>query len=351
MKTLSRIRGEPMSQAATKLGEETHIRTMIKLYYDIQKLRVAVGNRIKVKEFIRCPNGHLIPYPKRKVKQRKFTGRCPICGAEVEVVEVVPPALLGTIHGELRDIEKGIYAYIYQYVSKHKFWSEYLKYVKGIGPVLAAGLITILNPARFETVSKMWKYAGLHVEFACPHCGYVSDAPGRCPRCGMMLVGRAPRRVAGRKVSWNPAARHLCWLIGRSFQMTGGVYKGFYRKFLEESLRNPKHRDWTMAHHIAHARRVTTKLFLSHWYSVGREMMGLPWRKPYIVELRPHEYIPPVIDYVGDYTKDQFYRRYVKRVLEEVGLDEAVYESLIRTLNGLQNVEEMVSSEDQGEHK
>lgn len=317
------------------MSEEANIRTMVKLYYDIQKLRVAVNNRVKVTDFIRCPSNHLIPYPKRK----KWNGKCPICGAPAEVVKVTPPALLGTILGELRDIEKGIYAYIYQYVSRHPLWTSYLKYVKGVGPVLVAGLITILNPAKFDTVSKMWSYAGLNVEFACVHCGYVSKEPMfKCPRCGMMMVGRAPRRVAGRKVTFNPTARRLCWLIGRSFQMVGGVYKGFYRKFLEESMRNPRHRDWSKAHHIAHARRVTTKLFLSHYYCIGRELLGLPWRKPYIVEQRPHEYIPPVIDYTGDYSKDQFYRRYVRRVLEEVGMDETIYANLIRTLNELSEV-------------
>lgn len=315
-------------------SEEAYIKSLVKLYYDVQKLRVAVNNRVKVTDFIRCPNNHLVPYPKRK---KKWDGKCPICGADAEVVVVKPPALLGTILGELKDIEKGIYAYIYQYVSKHPLWNEYLRYVKGIGPVLAAGLITVLNPARFETVSKMWAYAGLNVEFACTHCGYVSKEPMfKCPKCGMAMVGRAPRRVSGRKVSYNPTARKICWLIGRSFQMTGGVYKAFYRKFLEESMRNWRHRDWSKAHHIAHARRVTVKLFIAHYYEVGRTILGLPVRRPYIVEKsKVHKYIPPVIDYIGDYSKDHFYRRYVKRILDEVGLDETIYENLIRTLNQL----------------
>jgi len=312
-----------------------YIKSLINLYYDIQDERVRVDSRVKVTKFVKCPNRHLIPYPKRK----KWDGKCPICGAPAEVIEVQPPAILEDILGELKGIEKGIYAYIYKRIKENPLWKDYLRYVKGVGPILVAGLIILLHPSRFETVSKMWKYSALNVEYACPHCGYISDSPGRCPRCGMMLIGRAPKRVLGRKIYWNPTARRLCWLIGRSFQWRGGVYRGFYVMYLEKSLRNWNHRNWTVAHHIMHARRLATKIFISHWYEVGRTILGLPVRKPYIVDKsRVHKYIPPVADYTGDFRKNVLYRKYVKGILEEAGISEQEYENLIRKLNQLSRV-------------
>ena len=287
-----------------------HVKALIGIYYDIQKLRIAVGNRAKVDEFILCVNNHMIPRPKRK----QWDGEtCPICGAKAKLVFQPPPPLFGEIEEWMKDIEKRIYAYIYGVVKDEQLWKFYLSRVRGIGPVLAAGLITILNPARFETVSKMWKYSGLHT-----------------------VNGKAPRRVRGQKVDWNPTARKLCWLIGRSFQMVGGVYKQFYRMFYDESLR--KHPDWTKAHHIAHARRVTVKLFLSHYWEVGRRLMGLPVRKPYIIEKEPHRYIPPVVDYLEDYSKDEFYLRLVRRIEEDYSLPKSFYPSLLKQLGLVKEV-------------
>jgi len=67
-----------------------------------------------------------------------------------------------------------------------------------------------------------------------------------------------------------------------------------YQRFFEDSLK--KHPSWTKAHHLAHARRVTVKLFLAHWHTVGRALQGLPVRKPYICDKQPHQCIPPVLD-------------------------------------------------------
>lgn len=280
------------------------VRSLINLYHDIQKLRVAANNRIAVSEYSRCPLNHVVPLPKRK----KWSGMCPICGVPADIVKVEPPAILREVRDDLHAIEKSIYRYLYGLVRDTVEWRFYLSRVKGVGPVLAAGLLCLLHPARFDTVSKMWKYAGLHV-----------------------VDGRAPRRVRGQKVEWNPAARRLCWLIGRSFQMVGGAYKAFYRMFYAESL--SKHPDWTKAHHIAHARRVTVKLFLAHYWETIRTLHGLPVRKPYIAEKEPHRYIPPVIDYTGDYTKDEFYQRIVLPRLEEADLKPSHYHALLETIN------------------
>jgi len=255
---------------------------LLKTYYDIQKLRVATELRVEVNQFTLCPNRHLIP-----AKTERDT--CPKCGAKATLVIMEPSKVLADIKDGLEKLEKMLYKELEQRVSGHPLYVTYLRHIRGVGPATGAYLITVLNPAKFETVSKMWKYTGLHV-----------------------VDGKAPRRVAGKQVDWNPVARTMMWKLGENFRMVGGFYKYMYRKFYDESLE--KHKDWTKAHHLNHARRVTVKLFLSHWYVVGRVLQGLPVRKPYICEVRPHECIPPILD-TKDSSVIQYFYEYVIKPL------------------------------------
>jgi len=243
---------------------ELEILRVLKTYYDVQKLRVATELRVKQTRFSQCQNRHLVPMAVAR-------DRCPICDAPVTEVVVEPPEVLKAVLKDLESIEKNLYRDVESRVRSHQLYMHYLQYIDGVGPLISAYLITVLNPSKFETVSRLWKYCGLHVE-----------------------DGRAPRRVAGQPTSWNPVARTMVWKLGESFRMRGGFYRMMYQQFFEESLK--KHPSWTKAHHLAHARRVAVKLFLSHWHTVGRVLQGLPTRKAYPCEKHPHFCIPPVLD-------------------------------------------------------
>jgi hypothetical protein len=245
-------------------GLEYRILKVLKTYYDVQELRVATELRVKQTRFSLCPSRHMVPMAVSR-------DRCPICGAPVTEVAVEPPDVLRSVLERLVLIEKDLYRELESAVEGHPLYAKYLQFVRGVGAATAAYLITVLNPARFETVSKVWKFAGLHVE-----------------------NGKAPRRVSGQATGWNPVARTMMWRLGESFRKVGAFYKMMYHSFFEESLK--KHPNWTKAHHLAHARRVTVKLFLAHWHTVGRALQGLPVRKPYTCEKQPHQCIPPILD-------------------------------------------------------
>lgn len=268
-----------MSQTQSTL--EYEILRLLKTYYDVQKLRLAVNNRVVINRFTLCSARHTVPLAEDS------RDRCPICGAQATAVAVEPPECLVSVLRDLETMEKRLYRELEGRVEGHPLYINYLQYVRGVGAAMSAYLITVLNPARFETVSKMWKYCGLHVE-----------------------NGRAPRRVVGQKTGWSPVARTMMWRLGESFRKLGGFYKYMYRRFYEESLR--KHPDWTKAHHLCHARRVTTKLFLAHWHMVGRVLQGLPVRRPYICERQPHECIPPVLDAEEELVHRDFYERVLR---------------------------------------
>jgi hypothetical protein len=210
---------------------------------------------------------------------------CPICGAQAKIVTIESPKIITETLEAVEEKEKEIKRRLASFVKDQILYKEYLSKIRGVGEVMAAFLITFLDPAKFDKVSGMWKYCGLHV-----------------------VNGKAPRRIAGQKTDFNPFARVMMWRLGEGIRMQGRSYRFIYELFLQES--KEKHPDWTMAHHINHARRVTVKLFLSHYYEVSRALLGLPRRIPYPLMLNREKYIPPLIDEGSLSEKIEFFDKY-----------------------------------------
>jgi hypothetical protein len=237
-------------------------------YWDIQKTRVATGNRL-------------------------------------DVLHEVDKNILAS----LKTLEDYIAKEIKKEVHEQAIWNYWLKSVKGVGEIFSAQLISLIygqvhtsecqvkrdayyskkdkgeekraqtyecdcpvtGMERFPMVSSLWKYAGMHV-----------------------VDGKAPKRKKGEKITWNPRFRSVCYNIGKSFVMVGkgGPYRAYYDKVKAEDTE--KHPDLRKGHLDARARRKTVKLFLSHLFAKWYEMEGLEAPAPYIHAIGGHSnYIPP----------------------------------------------------------
>lgn len=64
---------------------------------------------------------------------------------------------------QLRMIESGIADELANIISKFDMWNSFLVGVNGIGPTLAACLISTINMKKCYTVQSLWKYCGLDV--------------------------------------------------------------------------------------------------------------------------------------------------------------------------------------------
>lgn len=177
---------------------------------------------------------------------------------------------------------------------------------KGIGPILAAGLLAHIDMAKVNSVSSIWRFAGLD-----PTCVWNK----------------------GEKRPWNGELKTLCWKIGESFVKVSGYDDAFYGKLyierkdwehekndaggnreyaanylntkniqskeLREALEAGK---LTPGHLHSRAKRWTVSIFLSHWFEVAyREFHGEAPPRPYIIEHGGH------VDYIrapagGDYS-------------------------------------------------
>ena len=163
---------------------------------------------------------------------------------------------------------------------------EWSRGVKGIGPVLAAGLLAHIDITKAPTVGHIWSFAGLNPE---AHWG------------------------KGEKRPFNARLKTLCWKIGESFVKVSGRDDAFYGKvyverkareielneagvFAEQAGRvvkdRPKHAQIKRykegklpdGHIHMRAKRYAVKLFLSHWHFVAYEVeYREPPPKPYIL--------------------------------------------------------------------
>ena len=234
------------------------VRFVAEVYYDIQEMRIAADNRLRTMATEGLP-----------IDRAKF--------------------LQDHIDIRLKDIEKFIKSQVKFSLEGILIWENSLKHVHGIGPILAACLISWIDPIdRFRTVSALWKYCGQHLD----------------PE-----TGRAPKPQKGKKIDWNPKLKVVCWKVGESFikKKNGCQYaplyftqKVYYRKKFpypidtgKKSKKGKPIIDFTDGHIHYMARRYMVKRFLSHLWVEWRKLEGLDVREPYAVEKLGHKYQGP----------------------------------------------------------
>lgn len=178
---------------------------------DLQKLRVAQGNRVAAMERDGLPE---------------------------EFVEFARDTL-----ETLAKKEKALNAYLGRQVTRHPL-APWIKAQRGIGLPGFARLIGITGPlSRFSTVSKLWAYLGMHV-----------------------VDGHAPKRRKGEKANWSPAGRVLCHQLGDSIVKMGkgGEYRAAYDA--TKARYEAERPDWTQAHrHNAASRYAVKSLLKAMW--------------------------------------------------------------------------------------
>lgn len=176
-----------------------------------------------------------------------------------------------------KDAKKTMIAYGKQ---SGEIW-DWLTGIKGIGKHTAAKLIALFDdPAKFETVSKFWRYSGWAV-----------------------IDGRREYNKAGEQSHYNMRLKSECYLVGEQFiKHSTPLYRDLYddekvrlRTLHPEPVEVDGKKRYTDGHIHAMARRKVIKLFLQHLWVKWREFEGLPVSEPYaIAHLDKHtHYIAP----------------------------------------------------------
>jgi len=273
-------KGKEVIKTTEKMEE---LKLLVSTYYAIQKERIQTGNRVKALE---------------RSGVQKYTAA----------------DLHEHLDEKLKDVEDWIAGKVGDRLESIDIHNAWLRHVPGVGPILAGGLISVIDPiSRFEKPSALWKYAGLHV-----------------------VDGKAPKKARGTKLEWNPFLRTLCWKLGDSFVKAGGYYRNTYdgarqkednkapfripirdaqgyllvedigkikegtmigSENFSEFKKQAKGKDnvlvtMTDLHKFNRAKRKAVKLFIAHLWAIWRDLEGLPTRVPYVVEKLGHEIIP-----------------------------------------------------------
>lgn len=262
---------ERMQATSEMLAKKKHkeLWTRVQAFYDHQKLRIAQGNRIGMYEKLGVDMAGMQWYPE-----------------------------------SMKAVEERFEKEMMMLVRKEYVWQEYLSKVKGIGPIMAAGLIAWFDdPAKANTPSKMWKYAGLG----------VTD-------------GKADRKHKGENIGFNPKLKTHMYKIGKQLFFAKGNYYKYYLG--EKKLISEKHKpaidveslakkdrvtywqehpnEWPNGKCHSYAFRKMLKLFLSNFWEVWRDSEGLPKAQPYAEAILGHVDIIhwyEMADRVGDIIK------------------------------------------------
>lgn len=210
-----------------------------------------------------------------------------------------PSSVFCWLFDNVERLEKNIRSALDAYTDKHPV-GKWAKSVKGIGPVLSAGLLAYIDIEKAPTVGHIWRYAGL-------------DPTVKWKK--------------GEKRPWNASLKRLCWLIGECFVRVQNRKGDFYghlfaqRKAIEQQKNEAREyadqaaeklRRFNIgkdteaykyysqgklppAHIHERAKRWTVKLFLAHWHEVAyRHHFKKDPPKPYPIAILGHaDYIEP----------------------------------------------------------
>lgn len=273
------------------LLSEQKIRSLVSSVYDIQKLRISVGNRI-VASF-NAQLADIEPSEEGDTEKAKFLylllkewkdvttayveAKSSIKawltknGSKLTYIKSVGDYKLIQHYNELVDTEKGMTKLVSQEVVQHPMWEAFFKDVIGCGPMIAAIIISYFNVETARHPSSFWKYAGLD----------VVDGKGRTRG---MLVDKVYTKADGTTVeaqglSYNPFVKtKLLGVLATGFLKKPGckydlIYRG-YKNRLENREPAEDGEELTKGHIHRMALRYSTKMFLRDLWIVWREMAG-----------------------------------------------------------------------------
>lgn len=212
------------------------IRSLVEIYYDFQEQRIISSNRIDMS-----------------------SQRNGITDEQLERYNIT------TIMDDAKSFEAKIKKTLTKEIEGYPLYTEYMKNIYGIGPVIASGLIAyIADVSKFDNISKLWEYAGLGMITFCKACekptfdireyekmdgtktkGNKLSTRRECNHCGKTddVIHVRQRRYTGYSSNWNDKFKVLCWKIGQSIIKQGSRsrYRTIYDQIkLEEQKKHPE---------------------------------------------------------------------------------------------------------------
>lgn len=271
------------------------IRVLVRGVYDIQKLRIQMGNRIVMnfksklgqepstpeeemdnegktilalirKNFEMMTDGVLSLPP-----LKQFKGN--------EIISSYTELALISEYMDLEKAETKHFKLLEKVLQEYKIYTEFLEKVKGVGPAMAGVIVSEIDIHKARHASSIWKYAGLDV---------APDGRGRSRKAEHLIdfkYTNAKGEEATRKsITFNPFLKtKLMGVLASSFLRCGkdNKYAQIYYNTKNRLENHAVYKDVTKLHRHNMAMRKMVKLFLVDLYVAWRTIEGLPVSTPY----------------------------------------------------------------------
>ena len=266
--------------------QKSMLKAAVNGFYSIQKTRIRVGNnivanfKVKLGQEPSSPESDLDADAKLLLKNlresyKKITDgvatMTPRKFKEDGLVSDFSEYCLVKQFIDLDEAEKSAFKQIKYAVRDFDIYRNFLEDVKGVGPTMAAVIISGFDIHKAEYPSSLWAYAGLDV---------VKGA-GRS-RKKEHLVETTYTDAEGKEqtkmgISFNPFLKtKLIGVLGSSFVKTNGIYRDIYDNYKHRISNMPAHAEKSKGHINNMAIRYTVKRFLVDLYYNWRTMEGLP---------------------------------------------------------------------------
>ena len=277
----------------------SNIRVMVRGAYDIQKLRIQMGNRIvanwkaklgqapsATEETVDEAEKNLLDNLRESYKkladgvatlprQSTFKGD--------ELISTYTELVLIDQYIGLEKQEATQFSRLGNVLKDFPIYNEFLVNVYGIGPAMAGVILSEINIHAAEYPSSLWKYAGLDV---------AGDGQGRSRRKEHLVESTyidadgVEQKKNG--ISFNPFLKtKLVGVLGSSFIKQSAAkcqYRKIYDDYKHRLENSPAHADKSKGHRHNMAVRYAVKRFLADLYVAWRTLEGLPVANEYSVD-------------------------------------------------------------------
>lgn len=258
------------------MNKRNKIKTIMRTMYDFQDMRVRMGNRLKKKK-----NGD-----NQKVIEE--------LNLDSESIPVIVDVWQDT-----EEAEKKLAKQLKEEIKEIPVYEIFLKNVKGIGPLIAAVIISEFDIHKANTVSKLWQYSGLNPGQVKGTKSKGSKKDGTYETYKTEQTVKGDRLTAGYLSPFNIFLRtKLVGVLATSFIKCGSPYREYYDNY-KHRLENEKktveggEKAWceeTKAHRNNAAKRYMIKMFLKDLYVAWRTIEGLEVRAPYQEQYLNHKH-------------------------------------------------------------
>lgn len=280
---------------STMESRKKNLRVLTKSLYDLQKLRVSTGNRIAINFRAKLgqePGEELTEKEGKEVLEViKLEWKRLTDGIVNMTPREVKAAILrndGVIDNEVEFRLVQVYMYLLRQeeegfrnltstLKAFPIYNEFLEGVRGVGPAMAAVVISELDPHRANRISGFWKYAGLDV---------AEDGAGRSRKKEHLIeveyIDKDGNPAKKMSITFNPFLKtKLVGVLGSSFLRSKGGYADVYNGYKFRLENHPAHKDKTKLHRHNMAVRYAVKIFLQDLWLKWRELEGLEITAPY----------------------------------------------------------------------